>query len=92
MKFDQKTFTKESIELDFNEFKDCTFKDCTLSYLGYGLFTLNGCRFENVAWRFGGAAANTIAFLTAMYHGAGEGGRALVERTLENIRTNQNGA
>jgi hypothetical protein len=44
------------------------------------------CRFENVSWVFEGPAANTLAFLQALYHGMGEGGRKLVDDTFENIR------
>jgi hypothetical protein len=47
---------------------------------------LENCTFDNVTWSFSGPAANTVNFLRALYHGAGEGGKKLVEDTLQNIR------
>jgi hypothetical protein len=86
MKFNGKTFENENIHMDFNDFVDCKFIDCSLVYHGCGPISLQGCTFTKVRWTFSGAAANTINFMAGLYTGAGEGGRALVEGTFDNIR------
>lgn len=89
MKFENQSFSKLDIHMDFNEFVNCRFNDCTLVYHGYGLIGMSGCSFSNVHWSFADAAANTISFMTGLYSGAGEGGRNLIEQTFENIRKGQ---
>lgn len=86
MRAENKTFTKENVQLDSNEFINCIFKDCILTYGGNGRVTLNNCSFFNVKWTFTAAAADTIRFLSALYRGSGQGGRKLVETTFENIK------
>jgi hypothetical protein len=86
MRFEGRTFTNETVDIDFNLFVKCRFEKCTLVYHGYGVIGLDGCAFDQVTWSFAGAAANTLTFLRGLYHGAGEGGKALVERTFENLR------
>jgi len=82
-----KDFTGQTVQLDDNTFTGCTFRDCTLVFRGSGPLTLNANHFkENVKWAFAGYAARTIEFMTGIYHGAGEGGRQLIEKTFENIR------
>lgn len=80
------TFQGGRVLLDNNEFRDCVFADCELVFAGGGPVALSGNVFKNVKWSFEGAAARTLQFLTAMYHGAGPGGRELVENTFEAIR------
>ena len=80
-------FTGQTVQLDGNTFTGCTFRDCTLEFGGSGPLTLGANHFkEHVKWVFTGCAATTIAFMTGIYHGAGEGGRKLIEQTFENIR------
>ena len=47
---------------------------------------MSNCSFENVSWTFEGSAALTLEFLRGLYHGAGEGGKKLIENTFEMIR------
>ena len=44
------------------------------------------CEFFECAWSFDDAAARTVAFMKAMYHGGDSGGKELIEGTFRNIR------
>src|SRR5688572_1669058 len=80
-------YWKSTVKLDNNEFVECSFDECTLEYAGKGPVAMIGCTFINVQWVFVDAAQQTLQFLKGLYHGMGEGGRALVESTFDNIRT-----
>ena len=71
------------VDLDNSTFEKCRFKNCVLVYAGTGPVTMVECVFDNVKWQFKGAAANTLAFLKGMYSGMGEGGKNLVETSLQ---------
>ena len=86
MKISSQTFRNMDIRLDFGDFENCNFEDCKMVYGGYGPVRMVGNTFIKVSWFFADAAQNTIGFLTVMYHGAGDGGRKLVESTFENIK------
>lgn len=86
MRFEEENFSGQTITLDFNDFVRCRFSNCSLVYHGYGPVGLNGCEFNEVNWNFSGPAANTIKFMTAIYQGAGAGGRRLIDATFENMR------
>ena len=80
-------FSGGKISLDGNEFTRCRFEDVTLVFSAKAPVSLIDCTFgNNVAWAFEGPAALTLAFMNALYHGAGEGGKQLVEKAFENIR------
>ena len=87
MKNQNKTFSNETIHMDFNEFDSCTFKDCTLVYHGFGPVSIVGCSFHNVKWTFADAASHTMNFLAGLYAGAGEGGKSLIESVFIDIRS-----
>ncbi len=86
MKFVKQTFLEQAVDLDFNLFEDCKFERCKLVYRGFGTVSLAGCSFTEVEWMFTDAAGNTVNFMRGLYHGAGEGGRELIDKTFENIR------
>ena len=86
MIFKDKTFKNEKIDIDFNQFSNCQFDGCTLVFHGYGVIGMDGCSFKDVNWTFDGAAAKTLQFLQGLYHGAGEGGKQLIELTFKDIR------
>ncbi|WP_025041160.1 hypothetical protein [Nitrosospira briensis] len=86
MKFENKSFKNETIDIDFNSFINCQFEDCMLVFRGYGLIGMEGCTFTNVSWSMAGAAANTLKFMAGIYHGAGEGGKNIIEATFMSIR------
>ncbi|HEX2566388.1 MAG TPA: hypothetical protein VHL85_05985 [Burkholderiales bacterium] len=85
MKYAQKVFANESLELDGNEFDRCTFRSCELKYNGGELPVLNGCHFDASPFIFEKQAGNTLAMLRAMYH-AGLG--QLVESLFDDLRRN----
>jgi len=86
MKFEKQTFTDQEIRLDGNEFVECQFKNCTVTYGGGPIPKLAGCSFVDIRLSFAEAALNTLAFMTILCQGFGEGGKQLIEQTFENIR------
>lgn len=86
MDYRDKHFIKDTIDLDGESFFNCTFTDCILRYSGGALPEMQACTFSDSTFELAGAADRTVIFITAMYHGMGEGGKNLVERTFENIR------
>ena|SRR4028118_786046 len=89
MKFHERTFANEEVRVDGSHFTNCRFENCTLIYGGGPLPSLEHCGFYDSQWSFADAAMNTLHFLSAMYHGFGEGGQQLIEHTFENIRRGQ---
>ena len=79
----EKTFVDQQITLDGQAYERCTFRRCQLGYAGGPPPSMVGCHFENCNWGFMGAAANTVAFMAALYSG---GMRDLIEKTIESIR------
>jgi hypothetical protein len=86
-KFEGYEFENEDIVIDSKVFKECHFKKCKLIYYGQGPFHLGSNHFDDCRWALAGQAINVIEFLRLMYHGCGEGGRLLVEKTFQMIRT-----
>lgn len=86
LKFVETTFADSSQTLDGIHFEDCYFVRCRLIYSGGLPPVLVRNRFENCSWSLEGPAANTIAFLSAIY---AYGAKNLVESIFEDIRTTQ---
>jgi hypothetical protein len=87
MKYVDSKFTQTRIELDGNEFIRCRFEDVILVFSARAPVSMVNCTYgNNVAWAFEGPAALTLGFLSGLYHGAGEGGKKLVESTFDKIR------
>lgn len=61
MKFSKQRFT-EDVTIDYNEFDNCQFENCTIYYHG-GDFKLTEVKFTDVRFAFGHSANNTLAFL-----------------------------
>ena len=80
------TYVGTKVRLDNNDFTECSFTNCILEFAGEGPVSLNKCSFANCQWAFVGPAQTTMQFLQSMYHGMGDGGRAIVEGTFENIK------
>jgi hypothetical protein len=72
--------------LDGNVYKACEFTKCRLVYRGGLPPSVSQCRFSDCEWFFEDAADRTVAFMKAIYHGMGEGGRQVIDATFENIR------
>lgn len=81
----KKSFRNETIQLDNNQFDHCQFDNCQLVFSGTGNIGLSNCSFNDCIWTFGGSAANTIQFMTALY-AMGGGAKDLIESTFDNIR------
>jgi hypothetical protein len=86
MKHTGQNFRQQEIHMDFNQFINCVFDGCLLIYHGYGAIHMEGCSFINVRWTFADAAANTVSFMAALYTGAGEGGKKLIDSTFDTIK------
>ncbi len=86
MDHEDQVFRDDQIHLDGNRYIRCTFERCVMVFSGVSPVALEGCSFIETTWTFDGAAALTVNFMKGLYHGAGEGGRELVERTFSDIR------
>lgn len=80
------TFVGQTIPLDGDMYKQCEFRQCTLVYSGGELPGFQNCNFYDVTWKFEGAAERTLSFLSLFYHGMGEVGPPIVEKTFADIR------
>ena len=80
------TFTQGRVALDGNEFHRCHFRDTTLVFSASASVSLTDCSFENVTWALEGPAARVLAMMRALYHGAGDGGRHVIEQAFDHIR------
>lgn len=81
----KQTFINQEIHVENKQFVDCVFRGCTLVYNG-GTPSFIRTGFFETRWVFDGPAQNTISLLKALYHGAGDHGRSLVEGTFANIK------
>lgn len=88
-RYENETFKNQGIQLDGNQYIQCMFQNCTLQFGGLLAPKIIDCKFFECSWSFTDAAARTLEFLKALYHGAAEGGKELIERTFENIRHGQ---
>lgn len=88
MEFNRKQFKNEEIRLDGNTFLGCSFDNCMMVYGGGPPPSMIDCSLNGVKWSFTEAASNTIQFMSAIYHGMGEGGKKVIEETFTNIRKN----
>ena len=77
------TFINETVVLDGNDYRNCTFTNCELVFRGTASVSLNGINFENCRWTFDGPAGLTINFMTALYQA---GMTELIDQTVDNIR------
>ena len=59
MRYENKAFENETIELDGNDFIDCTFKNCKFVYAG-GDFNIERIRFDSLELTAEGAAPRTV--------------------------------
>ena len=81
--FNKQTFTKQTVNLDDNVYKDCKFHECVLIYSGGPLPILHDNDIVDCIWSMAGAADRTVTFMMALYHG---GAKELVETIITSIR------
>jgi hypothetical protein len=72
MKYQDVTFKNQTVEVDGNDYKNCTFEKCMMRFRGDGEpGSMIGSRITDCQWHFDGPAGNTIQFLTALYANGG---------------------
>jgi hypothetical protein len=86
MLFEDQSFTDQAIDVDGKQFKRCVFFRCKIIFSGQAPTSYDDCVFNECHWVFAGGAEQTLHYLTALYHGLGEGGRAIVEGIFDSIR------
>jgi hypothetical protein len=84
MRHEDREFRGETIQLNGNGFVKCRFMKCTLIYTGVGAVELTGCSFGGCEFRLEGPAADTAAFMKALYRIPG-GGRELVLSVFKDV-------
>ena len=77
------SFSNETVVLDGNEYRNCTFTNCEIIFGATAGVSLNGISFNNCRWTFTGPAGTTINFMTALYQA---GVTDMLDQTFENIR------
>ena len=77
------TFTNQTVVLDGNDYRNCTFTNCEIVFNGTASVSLKGISFNNCQWTFDGPAGLTINFMTALYQA---GVTDLIDQTIDNIR------
>jgi len=75
-------YNHETVTLDGEHFSSCEFRDCRLVYSGGEPPVFQDCRIEDCDWKVEDAAANTLAFLKAVW---GAGGKAPVQGMIKEI-------
>lgn len=78
MKITDRSYWNETIELDGNDFRRCTFTECKLVLRARWGVTMLECTFENCEWSFAGAAALVIKFLRSISDSPGDYGPTLL--------------
>ena len=76
-------FTNDTVVLDGNEYRNCTFTNCHIVFNANAPVSLHGINFNDCRWTFDGPAGLTVNFLTSLYQA---GLTDMVDQTLENIR------
>jgi len=68
MKYENQTFSKnETVELDNNEFINCTFDNCTIIFRGETLPGVKDCNFVGyIKWTFKDYARATLTLFSAL--------------------------
>ena len=77
-------FSNETVVLDGNEYRNCTFTDCEIVFNATAPVSLHGINFISCQWTFDGPAGLTIDFMTSLYQA---GMTQLIDGTCENIRS-----
>jgi hypothetical protein len=85
MEYIEKTFTEVPQVVDGNKYMNCRFERCAVSYRGGEIPAMINCYFEDCTWHFEDAAERTLTYMHLLYHGMGENGRTMIERTVAQI-------
>lgn len=69
--------------LDGNEYRHCTFRDCTLIYQGGELPKLQNNLMDNCHFKLEEAAERTVAFLNGIARDMGAQGKRFLEQAFQ---------
>ncbi len=86
MRYVGQIFNNEAIDVDSKKFERCTFNQCKIVFNGRAATEFSGCTFNECQWVFNAGAEQTLHYLTALYHGLGQGGSDIVEAIFDSIR------
>lgn len=86
MQHHDETFRDERVELHGRFFHRCTFEHCELVFDGDRPPSFGDNVFRDCTFALTGAAARTMYMLQTL-HGTGAGGRDVVERLIDDVRT-----
>jgi len=75
-------YNHETVSLDGEQFSDCEFRDCRLTYAGGKAPTFDNCKIVDCEWKFEGPAEQTLAHLKAVWNA---GGKAPVQAMIKEI-------
>jgi len=62
-KYEGRTFTRQTFQLEECWFVNCVLKECTIFYSG-GSYEMENARFDNCQWKFQNEAQRTMTLLT----------------------------
>jgi hypothetical protein len=85
MRYADRQFEDEAVELDGNEFVRCRFHRCRLIFAATGPAAFDGCDFVDCHWVLDGSAAETLEFLAGLRRGLGEAGQELVDGIFASV-------
>jgi hypothetical protein len=71
--------------VDGNHYDACKFENCLLVFKGGEYVVFTNCNFVNCRWIFADAAGRTVAFMKALYHGMGDGGKLIIDQVFKEI-------
>ena len=80
---ENETFANETVVLDGNVYRNCTFTNCEIVFRATASVSLHGISFNDCRWTFEGPAGLTVNFMTALYQA---GVTDLIDQTFANIR------
>ena len=85
MVFKGKVFENETVHLDGNQFFECVFRKCTVTYGGGDGPVLVRPHFTDCEFVLTDAAMRTCQFMAGIYN-SGPAGRKLIDTTIDSIR------
>ena len=80
--FQNQTFTNQELVVDGNIYKSCRFVSCLVIYQGGATPTFDDCTFTGLRIQLEEGAAQTVKYLTGLYHG---GLSNTVERVIDKV-------
>lgn len=80
------TFDGGVTNVDGNYYKNCAFKNTQITFNGGPLPSFVDCSFDGCSLSLAGPAANTMAYINAIYHGFGEWGKTSVDLMFKSIQ------